>query len=427
MPGPRRLLRAAALDALLLVVPPAGATVLAVGAAGAPSKYVPASRSAFPGWLAGPWHGLAAPPTTAVFTVVLVAMLGAYALILRRGERLRLGPVLAAAGAAHLALLLGPPLLSADVFGYLGYARLEVVHGLSPYRAGGASLGPDPVRPFVLWRDVRSAYGPLFTLGSFGLVGLGVPTGLWALKGLAAVASLGAAGLVAMAAAARGLAPGRAAALVALNPVLLVFAVGGAHNDLLVAVLVAGALALLGAGRERDAAAVAVLAAAIKVSALLVVPFVVLGARRRRRALVAAAATAAAVAMVSLAAFGPELSGMVGAVLEQQRLVATRSVPAQIAAALGLNGLPAGLRLVFSGTLVVAATLAVRAAWRGADAARAAGWTTIALLLTTAWLLPWYVVWLLPLAALARDRRLEGAALALTAYLVATRVPLLLG
>jgi hypothetical protein len=38
--------------------------------------------------------------------------------------------------------------------------------------------------------------------------------------------------------------------------------------------------------------------------------------------------------------------------------------------------------------------------------------------------MPWYVTWLLPLAALGRDRRLTGAALALTAYLVVMRTPL---
>jgi hypothetical protein len=36
----------------------------------------------------------------------------------------------------------------------------------------------------------------------------------------------------------------------------------------------------------------------------------------------------------------------------------------------------------------------------------AAGWAAAALLLSTSWLVPWYVAWLLPLAALASDRRL---------------------
>jgi hypothetical protein len=38
----------------------------------------------------------------------------------------------------------------------------------------------------------------------------------------------------------------------------------------------------------------------------------------------------------------------------------------------------------------------------------------VALLLTTGFLVPWYVAWLIPLAALSRDRRLSGTAIALT-------------
>ena len=56
----------------------------------------------------------------------------------------------------------------------------------------------------------------------------------------------------------------------------------------------------------------------------------------------------------------------------------------------------------------------------------AAGWATVALLLATAWLLPWYVAWLLPLAALSADRRLAWAAVAFSGYLVASRTGLLL-
>ena len=36
-----------------------------------------------------------------------------------------------------------------------------------------------------------------------------------------------------------------------------------------------------------------------------------------------------------------------------------------------------------------------------------AGWATLAILLASAWLVPWYLLWLLPLVALAADRRLD--------------------
>ena len=45
--------------------------------------------------------------------------------------------------------------------------------------------------------------------------------------------------------------------------------------------------------------------------------------------------------------------------------------------------------------------------WRGGDWVRAAAWAALGLLLATAWLLPWYLIWPLPLAAISRDRPLQ--------------------
>ena len=62
--------------------------------------------------------------------------------------------------------------------------------------------------------------------------------------------------------------------------------------------------------------------------------------------------------------------------------------------------------------------------WRGADWIRAAAWAGAGLLLATSWLLPWYLIWPLPLAAVARDRLLAFLLLALTAYQLGARIPL---
>ncbi|HET7485286.1 MAG TPA: hypothetical protein VFJ64_07890, partial [Solirubrobacterales bacterium] len=61
---------------------------------------------------------------------------------------------------------------------------------------------------------------------------------------------------------------------------------------------------------------------------------------------------------------------------------------------------------------------------RGNDWARAAAWATTGLLLASSWLLPWYLLWPLPLAALSRDRPLKLLLLALTAYQLGARIPL---
>jgi hypothetical protein len=62
--------------------------------------------------------------------------------------------------------------------------------------------------------------------------------------------------------------------------------------------------------------------------------------------------------------------------------------------------------------------------WRGADPIRMAGWAAFALLVASAWLVPWYTLWLLPLAALAADRRLEFATAGLCAWMLVIAVPL---
>jgi hypothetical protein len=62
--------------------------------------------------------------------------------------------------------------------------------------------------------------------------------------------------------------------------------------------------------------------------------------------------------------------------------------------------------------------------WRGGDWLRAAAWAATGLLLATSWLLPWYLLWPLPLAALSRDRALQLLLLALTAYQLGARIPL---
>jgi hypothetical protein len=61
--------------------------------------------------------------------------------------------------------------------------------------------------------------------------------------------------------------------------------------------------------------------------------------------------------------------------------------------------------------------------WRGDDAIRMAAWATLAILLASAWLVPWYLLWLLPLAALAADRRLAVATVALSGWVLAIGVP----
>ncbi len=417
---------AAALAGLL-----AAAALLAVG--GSAERriwFVPSSgRGGMPDWLAGPFHGLGLvlqPPTGAL---MLVAMFACYlvALACARSGAIPARLAIAAVVAVHVVFLLAPPLFSADVFGYVDYARLAVLHGLDPYTHGAVAAAHDPVVRFVRWHDVATPYGPLFTAASEPLAWLSVPAALWVCKALAAAASLGCVALVWRIEQRRGGAPVPAILFVGLNPLLLAYGVGGAHNDFLLMALGLGAVLLVLERRDVGGGALGVLAVGVKASAGLLLPFLLLGAERPRRVVAGAVAATVAVLAAAVAAFGGDALGFVNQIREQQRFVAADSVPRRVAGLLGYDALPSGLRLAFG--LAFAASLAwlLWATWRKRiDWIAGAGWATLALLLSTAWLVPWYVVWLLPLAAAGRDPRLRGATLLFCAYVVVTRVTYLL-
>jgi alpha-1,6-mannosyltransferase len=418
---PERALRATAALGLAAVL--ASAFLLAAGAAGAPNRFVPARSGGWPGWLAGPLAGLHIGLPGDRFQTLSLVMCAGYLLVLAGARTLSLRILAGAILAAHVALALGPPLISQDVFGYEAFARMGALHGLDPYTHIPSEAPTDPVFPFLGWPFLHSPYGPLFTLASYAVAPLGLAAGLWVLKALTAAASLAAVALIALAAGRMGGSRRWTAAFVGLNPVLLSLAVAGAHNDTLL--LLALALALLltaGAAPRYRAAAVSVAAAVgVKVSAALLLPFLALAPSRPRERLGVvgtAALSLAVVGLVGLVGFGANAFGFLDAVGEQQQLVATHSIPAETARLVGLAGTPAWWRHLFLAAFAVVLVVALWRTARGADWRVAAGWSTLALLLATAWLLPWYAVWLLPLAAVGRDRRLCAATLLFCGYAV---------
>jgi glycosyl transferase family 87 len=395
---------------------------ICVRAAAAPSGLIPASWHGLPGWMAGPLPGVGAGLTGGAFSVLFLAMCGCYLAILFVRPDAQL--TVAAIVVAHVLFLLAPPLLSSDVFGYIDWARLGTLHGLDPYAHGSLAAPHDPAFAYFRWRtEMPSPYGPAFTLASYLTAPLGVAGAFWALKAACAAASLGCVALVASCARRLGRDPVRAAAFVGLNPILLVWAVGGAHNDLLPTLTVAGAVWLAIGGRERGAGALLVLGAALKASAGVVVPYALIGARERRRAFAGALLAAFALLVAALAAFGPDLTGFLHANRDQQQMVARTSVPNQLGVVLGSGGITPAIRALAFAMLGATVGWTLWRAWHGADWIACAGWATLALITCSAWLMPWYVVWLLPLAALGRSRRLAPATLALCAYIVAVRTP----
>ena len=170
-------------------------------------------------------------------------------------------------------MLIAPPLFSRDVYSYAAQGEMTA-RGISPYIMGPFSLGSspfvDPVDP--LWGNTPAPYGPLF-LYLDGLIvrsthhhQLMSTVGLRLLE-LAAVALLAYA--LPRLARALGRDGGEAIVLGALNPLVILTLIGGAHNDaLMVALLVTG---LMFATRRRLWLALLFcsLAAAIKAPAAL--------------------------------------------------------------------------------------------------------------------------------------------------------------
>jgi alpha-1,6-mannosyltransferase len=315
-----------------------------------------------------------------------------------------------------------PVLLSHDVYSYVDYARLGARHGLDPYIHPPLAAPADPAYAEVTWTEATSAYGPLFTLLTYPLAWLPAGLAVAVLKAIAALSVLGIAATVSRLAARRGVDPLRAAAFVALNPLVLVHVVGGAHNDALTMLLATLSVAAVLSGRELTGGATLAAAIATKASAAFLAPFALLGARNRPRLLAGAAIAAGLVAAAAWIAFGWDWLHGFGLAGENQSRTSYMSIPITTAR---LTGLDANLvRLAAVLLFAAAGAYLLTWTWRGGDWVRAAGWCAVALLLATSWLLPWYLIWALPLVAISRDRPLQLLTLALTAYQLGARIPL---
>jgi len=158
----------------------------------------------------------------------------------------------------------------------------------------------------------------------------------------------------------------------------------------------------------------------------MLLPYLLIGARRRGRFLVGALAGALGAAAIWALAFHGEIGPFVDSLRSQQSHGSLHSMPKWLGSFVGVPVTDPTLRHVFEVLLVVALALTLRHAWRGGSWLVAAGWGTIAVLVTTAWLLPWYVIWALPFAAMTGDRKLRLATIAMCAFVIVLRLPYLL-
>jgi hypothetical protein len=436
--------------------------LLVVAAANRPSLLAATTTPHFfPHWMAGPLGGLWPSLTRStqglryLFSGAIVVMYASYLVGLRYVPRLPARWAIAAVVGAHAIMFLAPPLALTDIFNYINYGRMEIVHHLNPYTTTPI-LEPhsDPSYALSNWHQLLSPYGPVFTLMTFAVVPLGVAASFWTLKGLLMLASLATVLLVWRSARLLGRDPVAAIVLVGLNPIVLVWGLGGDHNDFLMmffAVLgfylllrtgslpgaftrgsgdVAAAEATPAMPASRAAAwrmgagAAFVAAVAIKASAGILLPVVLASLLRSRRDLSQVALGMVVSAIVlgagSVIAFGPHFPDLA----TQGRLVTMVSLPNLLGLALAQGGETNTLRLLLSVVLLASVAACSVLAWRRRDSLAAAGWASVALLVTLSWVLPWYVLWVLPLAALSSSRRLRTTALLLGVYFILAWAPI---
>ena len=406
-----------------------GCTGFALAAAERPSVLAPPTlHGGDPAWLAGPlaghWPALSQAIGTLQWadTLGLLALAALWLLAVASARAVGIVPVMTAVVLSVGVLTLAPPFSLTDTFNYLHYGRMEPLFGLNPYVQLPSAARADPAYVFSTWHSLRSPYGPLFTFALQQLGHFGLPTAYWTLKIAVGAGALAVAGLVALLAHRAGRDPATAVAFTMLNPLVLIYGVGGVHNDFFVFALLLGGVLLVqhrGRGLAIGGGAAWAAAVAIKLSAGLALPFLLLAARRRLWAAAGAAVGAVGVALLVALAYHGHLPNDA----QQSKLVMSLAPANLFGIAVGRGGIDPVLRRDLTIALVVS-TLAVAVwAWRARDWAAGAAWAGVVLLLTLGWVMPWYVLWILPFAALTHRGAPRAAAIVLTVYLMMAWFP----
>jgi len=368
-------------------------------------------------------------PQLAIGVLVALVATAGFLLLLREAFRgtVTVGAIAALVVGAHALLLFVPLLFSNDVYSYAYYGRIAAIYGGNPYVQTPLDHSGDLLWNYVgaRWVDTPAVYGPAWTSLSAAMSRV-LPTPVDhvdAYRFLAIAASLATCAVIVWTV--RKVWPERTAfALVAFgaNPVVLFHSVASGHNDILVALAIASAFALVVWDHELAAIAVLTLGALVKATALLPLAMLLLWCIARRppgRRRWAALSHVGLVAGISLVFALPylQLRDPTLGMLELAGHEGWLSPAAVIGGALDrvtFHTLGWVARLAAGIVLVRCAWVLGREVWRrtprgemsSREQAAVWGWALVLLMLLGPVLLPWYVVWALPLAwALPRAAR----------------------
>ncbi|MEB3020966.1 alpha-(1-_6)-mannopyranosyltransferase A [[Mycobacterium] crassicus] len=264
-----------------------GATLITVGGLGAGSTRIqdPVLESLHLSWLRF-GHGLVLS-SVLLWTGVAVMLLAWFGLGRRVIDRTVTEYTLIATTGFWLApLLLSVPVFSRDTYSYLAQGAL-LRDGFDPYQVGPVE-NPNPLLDDVspIWAATTAPYGPAFILVAklvTILVGNNVVVGTMVLR----LCMLPGLALLIWAApqVARRVGGSASAALflAVLNPLVIIHLMGGVHNEMLMVGLMVAGIALTLRGRPLAGVALVALAAAVKATAVIALPFLVWIWMRRLR------------------------------------------------------------------------------------------------------------------------------------------------
>lgn len=351
--------------------------------------------------------------------------------------------------AMSLTLLGTYPGESLDIFDYLFRGRMLAEYGLSPLATTPSPLQGEPFYRFITWRGQVDTYGPLWEYASASVAGLvgRLPGGATGETTPALVAYITGYRLLAILLCglsgalvyritwlrAPALAP---TALLAWlwNPLALIASAVGAHNDLLLACWTLVALWLLQSGRWTGGLLALLLAAHVKLTALLLLPVAGLWLIRRigwAQAIKSSLVAGAAMIPLSWLLYAPLGGWATLPRMLRERTQFLANAPADLfyrwlqeqagwiePDARRLATFGATLLFCVVAAIVIALMLDLRAALgrtpqRAVPPGDTALWscglavTLIYLLVGSFWLMPWYGLWALTLAALLPERRAE--------------------
>jgi alpha-1,6-mannosyltransferase len=348
-----------------------------------------------------------------VFIICLLVFTAAYVGLIFVARRVTPRVAIALVAVLNIVVFVGPVLISTDVFSYLAYARMFVDHSVNPYVHGPRAISGDFVFNFVGtdWVKATSAYGPLYTLISLPAAAFKVIGGVWVLKVEGLISSALACWLTWRCAKQRGFAPVPALLIVGANPLWVIYALGGAHNDLMMIAFIMAAVSFALAEKEMSAGVTIVAGAFVKATAVAVLPFMVLS-RRRPREIVGMLIGLVLCLVLGVALFGIHGIEILTILRKDSSYVSSDGFPTVFMHMLGKPGVFPVDHIILTTMLAIVLLYLLWRTWRGYEWIAASGWALLAIAVTSPWLLGWYTLWGLPLGVISKDRRLLWAVLA---------------